>query len=335
MIYLKTPDFWYRPQIKIFPALLTPIEWAVTRVIEARSYKHHYAWKAPVPVLCCGNMTTGGTGKTTVVIDFARRLILRGKIPHILTRGYKGRYIREHLVNRQYDTVYDVGDEALLLAEYCPVWVGTDRVKTARAAINAGADCLLMDDGFQNPGLYKTFSLLIVDGITGVGNGHILPAGPLREKVDQALTRASALLLVDKDLTAFATYITQQKKQNLPIYRGYWRQSKELLDLKGKNCIAFAGIGRPKKFFLGLQKAGIFLQQTISYPDHYYYKRRDIDFLATLAYKYNSILVTTPKDTVRLPSSFRQYVKTVGVTLYWNNPTDPEHILDTLLGTKT
>ncbi len=332
MIYLRTPAFWYHSQVKFFPTLLTPIEWGITRITEAWSYKHHYAWKAPVPVLCCGNITTGGTGKTTIVIDFAKRLILRGKNPHILTRGYKGRYIHERLVNRQYDTAYDVGDEALLLAEYCPVWIGADRVKTARAAINAGADCLLMDDGFQNPGLYKTFSLLIVDGITGIGNGHVLPVGPLREKVDQALTRASALLIVGKDLTDFTSYVIQHKKQNLPIYRGCWQQSKKVIDLEGKSCIAFAGIGRPKKFFSALNNAGIFLQKTISYPDHYYYKRRDMDFLITLAYKYNSTLVTTPKDAVRLPPVFRQYVKVVGITLYWNNPTDPEHILDTLLG---
>ncbi|MBO6037626.1 MAG: tetraacyldisaccharide 4'-kinase, partial [Acetobacter sp.] len=142
MIYFKAPTFWYNPQSRFFPTLLTPIEWGVTRVTEARADRHAYAWKAPIPVLCCGNITTGGTGKTTVVIDFAHRLMLRGKTPHILTRGYKGRYTSTHFVNCERDTAYDVGDEALLLAKYCPVWVGADRVKTARAAINAGADCL-------------------------------------------------------------------------------------------------------------------------------------------------------------------------------------------------
>ena len=204
--------------------------------------------------------------------------------------------------------------------------------KTARAAINAGADCLLMDDGFQNPGLHKTFSLLIIDGTTGLGNGRVLPAGPLREKANTAIRRASALLLVDEDLTGFISYITQQKKHILPIYRGYWQQTQEVSSLIGKTCIAFAGLGRPEKFFSGLQKAGVFLQQTISYPDHYYYKKRDIDFLITLAHEYNSLLVTTPKDAVRLPYFFRQQIKEIGVTLHWHNPTIPEHILDTLLG---
>ena len=328
MTLWKAPAFWNMPQAKFLPALLSPLEalvaWGAVRRAEG------VGWKAPVPVLCCGNITVGGTGKTTVVMDLVARLQARGKTPHVLSRGYGGRQTSGQRVDPQHHTARDVGDEPLLLATCCPVWVGSDRVVTARAAIAAGADCLVMDDGFQNPGLEKTLSLLVVDGVTGLGNGHVLPAGPLRERPEQALARASAVLLIGKDQTGFAA---SPLMAGTPLYQGDLRQTSEVRQLEGKACVAFAGLGRPEKFFSGLRAAGVVPVQTISYPDHYYYRKRDMRHLLAVARSMGACLVTTPKDAVRLPAVFRQQVVEVGVELVWPDPAAPEKLLDLLLET--
>ena len=150
-------------------------------------------WQAPVPVVCCGNVTVGGAGKTTLVLDLAQRL--SGRDVHILLRGYGGASRGVHRVAPD-DPVSLVGDEALLLAQVAPTWTSADRAASARAAIGAGAKILLMDDGLQNPTLTKTGSILVIDGRTGFGNGRVLPAGPLREPVAAAAARCQAAVLI-------------------------------------------------------------------------------------------------------------------------------------------
>lgn len=322
----RPPRFWSDPQARVLPRLLAPVAALVAACAENRQKKA--GWKAPVPVLCCGNLTTGGTGKTTVVLDLVTRLKARQVKVHALTRGYGGRIRTATQVDLARHSARDVGDEALLLARHCPTWVGGDRAASARAAIAAGATCLIMDDGFQNPGLHKDISLLVVDGVVGLGNGHVLPAGPLRETPARALARASAVLLIGADQTGF---LTRYAGQMPPVLQASLRTGDDVQALRGQRCIAFAGLGRPSKFFDGLRQAGVEPLQCLAFPDHYFYKDRDMTHLATLARQANAQLVTTPKDTVRFSPAFRQQIRTVGVGLVWQESLAPETLLDGLL----
>ncbi|WP_373270325.1 tetraacyldisaccharide 4'-kinase [Acetobacter malorum] len=323
---MQPPRFWSDPQAKVFPWLLSPLAALVAACAEKRQKKA--GWKAPVPVLCCGNLTTGGTGKTTVVLDLVARLKKRKIAVHALTRGYGGRIKTATQVDLARHSARDVGDEALLLAQQCPTWVGGDRAESARAAVAAGATCLIMDDGFQNPGLHKDISLLVVDGVVGLGNGHVLPAGPLRESPAAALARASAILLIGPDQTGF---LAQYGGMVPDVVRADLQTAPEVQALKEARCIAFAGLGRPSKFFDGLRQAGVNPVRCLAFPDHYFYKDRDMTHLATLARQADAQLVTTPKDTVRFPPVFRKQLTTVGVGLLWQSEAAPEALLDQLL----
>ena len=188
------PRFWRRDGV--LPRLLSPFA-AVTAAVTARRVTRP-GWHAPVPVICCGNVTVGGAGKTTVALDLGARLVARGQTVHFLLRGYGGTVRGPHRVAAG-DTAAEVGDEALLLAAVAPTWIGADRVASARAAVAAGAEVLVLDDGLQNPGLHKDLSLLVVDGTSGFGNGRVLPAGPLREPVAAGAARCQAAVLIGPD----------------------------------------------------------------------------------------------------------------------------------------
>lgn len=322
------PRFWLRPEARFLPVLLSPLAKVVAGCAARR--QKAVGWLAPVPVLCCGNLTTGGTGKTTVVLDLMARLQTQGIKVHALTRGYKGTLKGPVRVTSQH-TAQDVGDEALLLAHQGPTWVGGDRAATAQAAVKSGAQCLIMDDGFQNPTLRKTLSLLVVDGTVGLGNGHVMPAGPLREEITAGLKRASAVLVIGEDQTDFL----ERYAEYLPPKAVYTARLEttvtDLLPNKAGPHIAFAGLGRPSKFFDGLRGGGIQLLRAIAFPDHYRYQSKDIKSLLSLAEIHNAELVTTPKDAVRLPSWFRQRVKVVNVALQWDDSSAPEKLLHTLM----
>ncbi|MGO3517926.1 MAG: tetraacyldisaccharide 4'-kinase [Acetobacter cibinongensis] len=322
------PRFWLRPDARFLPLLLTPLAKVVANCAAKR--QQGAGWLAPVPVLCCGNLTTGGTGKTTVVLDLMARLQAQGIDVHVLTRGYKGR-LKGPVRVTSHHTARDVGDEALLLAHQGPTWVGGDRAATAQAAVKSGAQCLIMDDGFQNPTLHKTLSLLVVDGAVGLGNGHVMPAGPLREGITAGLKRASVVLVIGKDQTGFL----ERYSDHLPPKSVYTATLEtmvsDLLPNKAGPYIAFAGLGRPSKFFDGLSGAGIQVLKAIAFPDHYRYQSKDMKYLLSLAETHHAELVTTPKDAVRLPNWFRQRVKVVNVALSWDDPSAPENLLHTLM----
>ncbi|MDE2581170.1 MAG: tetraacyldisaccharide 4'-kinase, partial [Rhodospirillales bacterium] len=193
----RAPRFWdAEVGGGALPALLAPLAALVAAATARRVARP--GWRAPVPVLCVGNATVGGAGKTTVALDLAARLARAGRTPHVLLRGYRGtmRGVRRVAPG---DSAALVGDEALLLAEVAPTWVGADRAASARAAVAAGAGALVMDDGLQNPGLVKDVALLVIDGGFGFGNGRVLPAGPLREPVAAAAARCAAAVLIGED----------------------------------------------------------------------------------------------------------------------------------------
>jgi tetraacyldisaccharide 4'-kinase len=317
---VRPPEFWQRDGM--LPRLLAPAA-AVTAAITARRVARP-GWRAAVPVICCGNVTVGGTGKTTLALDLGVRLIAQGKRMHFLLRGYGGSVRGPHRVTAG-DTVAQVGDEALLLAALAPTWIGGDRVAGARAAVAAGAEALVLDDGLQNPGLHKDLSLLVVDGAAGFGNGRVLPAGPLREPVATAAARCHATVLIGADATGVAAMLPP------PVLRAGLRPGTEVATLVGRRVLAFAGIGRPEKFFAMLANAGVIVVGTMPFADHHPYSATDLRLVTGEATRLGAVPVTTPKDVVRLPAAIRERIGVVGVSLAWDEPAALDALLTAVL----
>jgi len=271
--------------------------------------------RAPIPVLCVGNLTAGGAGKSPMVAALMQRLSDRGVLAHIVSRGYGGRTKGPHLVDYETDSVADVGDEPLMLSSYGPVWVSRDRAAGARAAAEAGAKMVILDDGFQNPGLVKDASIIMVDAGQGFGNGRVIPSGPLREPVAEGLDRADLTVLVGDDQAREATLRAWPILREKPLLGASLNPRKTGLSLEKVRVIAFAGIGRPEKFFQTVRDMGAVISATHGFADHQVYDRKILQRLVREARDTNAILVTTEKDAVRLPQAFRDQAFTVPICL--------------------
>lgn len=312
----SAPEFWTRPGLAA--QLLEPLAWAHAAAGTARRALVTSA-RAPVPVVCVGNLVAGGAGKTPVVLSLARRLAARGARPHLLSRGYGGRLTGPVAVDRPRHDADMVGDEALLLAVAAPTWIARDRVAGAAAAAQAGADIVILDDGFQNPHLAHDLALLVIDGSYGVGNGRVMPAGPLREPLAAALARADAVVLMGNDEAGIA-----QRLGAVPVLRAALAPTAP--PPKGP-IVAFAGIGRPAKFFRTLTDARCRVVACEAFPDHHRYQAGEVARLEAAARAAGARLVTTEKDWVRLPAAWRARVEAVAVAVRWEN----EAALDALL----
>jgi tetraacyldisaccharide 4'-kinase len=268
-----------------------------------------------VPVFCAGNATAGGTGKTTLALDLGARLRKRGVPFAFLTRGYGGRAGDVLRVDPSRHDSVSVGDEALLLAALAPTWVAPDRAASARAAIADGAGALVLDDGLQNSTLHKDASFLVIDGETGFGNGRCIPAGPLREPVAVAASRCRAAVLIGPDRRrALATLAS-----DLPVLRASLQPAGEIAAIAHGRALAFAGIGRPGKFFDMLEAAGIALVSRRPFPDHHRYTSAEIEGLLAEAARLGAVAVTTPKDAARLTAAQASRIRTVGVQIAWED----------------
>ncbi len=304
---MRPPEFWNyrdgRDSAPMLRLLLTPFSW-ITAWAAARRITQTDSYDAGIPVICVGNATLGGTGKTPVAIYLLKSLRRLGINAVGLTRGYGGLEKGPIPVNQKH-TAVDVGDEPLLLARHGPVWVAAGRDDGARAARSHGAQAIIMDDGHQNPLLQKTLSLMVVDAETGFGNGCVFPAGPLRENLNASLTRADAIILMKPSPDfEISDDLARQIKGHIviPAYLAPAAPTP-----KGK-LYAFAGIGRPNKFFDSLRRHGGDIVEEIPYADHYKYKTQDIENLFALASEYGAALITTEKDYVRLPKGYRKGV---------------------------
>jgi tetraacyldisaccharide 4'-kinase len=308
---MRAPGFWQHGGWQA--DLLSPFE-SLTALLTARRVGRP-GWAAPVPVLCCGNATVGGSGKTPLTLDILTRLRGRGVDAHALTRGHGGAARGAIRANPARHTAADIGDEALLLAGAAPCWVGADRAAAARAAIAAGARALIMDDGLQNATLRKTFSFLVIDGSYGFGNGRMLPAGPLRESVQAAAARCGAAVLIGSDFTGALNALPH----TLPVLRARMVPGAAMRALSGKKIVAFAGIGRPEKFFSTLAEAGMTPVEKLSFADHHPYTIGDLDSLRSRA--TGAALVTTTKDFARIPNALRHGITPLAASLAWDNET--------------
>ena len=312
---MKQPGFWSRSPDSpgIMATLLRPLA-ALYAAGTARRLTQD-AYRASVPVICIGNINIGGTGKTPTAIALLSRLQDQGHQPHIVSRGYGGRLEGPVQVKEREHSAADVGDEPLLLAAFAPTWVSRDRAKGVQAAERAGASVILLDDGFQNPSVAKDVSIVVVDATTGFGNGRVIPAGPLREPVETGLSRADIVLTIGNQ-TAQSQFERQWGKQiATPRTQGTLEPLQTGMDWAGQDFLAFAGIGKPAKFFATLQGLGANLLRTESLDDHQPLSDALMKRLELEATALNAQLVTTEKDAVRLPPAFRSRVLTLPVRL--------------------
>ena len=314
---MQAPKFWDKKESKL-AKILSPFASIYAWVVARRLEKAH-PYQAKMPVICVGNISVGGTGKTPVCLALLKLLCEHKKTPWFLNHGYHAAQ-QSIVVDVHTHTALDVGDEALLLAESAPTIVDSARARGAQLAEKRGASLLIMDDGFQNPSLVKTFSFVVVDGTKGFGNERVLPAGPLREPILKGLKRADALILVGKDNWGVQKYLSRNQV-DLPVLSGHFiPDAEDLKKLQGKPVCAFAGLGNPNKFFNMLTQNGVQLIQTQSFPDHYFYTRFDIEDLK----KKNPgvLLATTSKDWVKISPEMRNGLVQVKGHCEFDNPAD-------------
>jgi tetraacyldisaccharide 4'-kinase len=323
---MRAPEFWrVRSGLS---AILAPFG-KIYALAGAAHRRFTTPWRAPVPVICVGNLVAGGAGKTPVAIAIAAILQERGNTVHFLSRGYGGSMSGPVRVEPEVHTAQQVGDEPLLLARVAPTLVAKDKVAGAKAAISDGADIIIMDDGFQNPNVSKTLSLLVVDGGYGFGNERVMPAGPLREPLNDGVSRANAIILMGADTTGAADAV-RRIDPDKPIFDARLAPLSSAQRYVGAKVLAFAGIGRPEKFFQTLKDLGCDIVATRAFPDHYDYTPDDIAMLVETAADQNATLITTSKDFQRAPEDARPLIEVLDVVVEWRDPDAIESLLSTV-----
>jgi tetraacyldisaccharide 4'-kinase len=310
---MRAPEFWQRRGLPA--ALLSPLGalYGLSVAFKARFAK---PLDPQVPVICVGNLTAGGSGKTPIAIAIADMLRAKGHRPYFLTRGYGGSERGPALATRGHSAEV-MGDEALLLARTAPTIVARNRAAGARLVREKGATVLVMDDGHQNFSLRKCLSLVVVDAETGFGNGLQIPAGPLREPVAQGLARADAVILVGDGMPGLQDF-------RGPVLRAHLKADGAAF--AGKSVFAFAGIGRPEKFVASLEDSGAVVTGSCFFADHHAYGENEILELRAVA--GDAVLVTTEKDFVRLSMSAREGIRVLKIAATFDDASAMDRLLD-------
>jgi len=309
---MKAPSFWYKKHSLISKVLL-PISALYflagkIRKINAKPYQ------SKIPVICIGNITAGGAGKTPTCLAILKIIKEANKNanPVFVTRGYGGKEKNVIKVDLKKYSSIDVGDEAILLAQKAPCFVGRDRAKAIKMA-EKEASHIIIDDGMQNPFFKPAISIMVIDGKAGFGNEHLIPAGPLRESLKNALSHIDFAILIGDDAHNISNRITKS------IFRAHLKPLLQKSFALNPNVLAFAGIGRPEKFYDSCKDAGLSVEKTQSFPDHHVFSFKELQTLEKTAIKDNLQLITTAKDYVRLPKSFQNKVSVLNIELIFDN----------------
>jgi tetraacyldisaccharide 4'-kinase len=319
---MRPPEFWSRndPTSRAIAAMLSPLGFFQATSV-ARKHRRQNSYRSRAKVICVGNLTVGGSGKTPVAIALAQMVQATDAAVVFLTRGYGRRSSEAICIDVAKHDAATVGDEALLLARIAPTVVARNREEGARLAERQGAEIIVMDDGHQNFTLAKDLALVVVDGESAFGNGRIIPAGPLREGIRQGLDRADAVIVMGDGLPPLSGFAR-------PVLRA---QLVSDLHFKGRQLIAFAGIGRPDKFFATLRAQGAQLVETHAFADHHVYATADIAMLRDRAQKSGAGLITTEKDLVRLDAKDRDGIAALPVHAIFDDPAAAARLLAPLL----
>lgn len=331
---MREPRFWSRevdPKSReaapVMRMLLSPLAWAYAEVTRRK-----IAGADPVSVsatvICVGNLTAGGTGKSPVVADLRQRIESKyGLRAATLSRGYKGKLKGPLKVDIAQHGASDVGDEPLMLAATGESWIGADRAEAGKAMSEAGVDVIIMDDGHQNPGLAKDFTFIVVDSHAGFGNGFVIPKGPLREPVIAGLQRADAIIVMGDGQEPAILH-----DRNLPLFRG-------AINAKHKpsadRYVGFAGIGRPEKFFDTLEQLGVDLRDSVPFPDHHVFSESDVRYLRRLAQDHGANLITTEKDYVRMSDQMRQDIEYLPIMVQFDLEPELDKLLADVINART
>ena len=307
---IKTPEFWNNKGVASTALLPLATIWATATHLRDRLAKQV---SADLPVICIGNLTAGGTGKTPLVSLLYDQLTEAAKSPVIMSRGYGGSQKGPLWVDGMLHTAADCGDEPLMLAEGRDVIIGRDRVLAAQAISNRGIhDIILMDDGLQHPYLAKDMTIGVFDGSAGIGNGRLLPAGPMRVAFDDGVASLDIAFINGDD----EHDLTKAINGRVPIMTGNVVADPTIIaDLGDAPLLAFAGIGRPQRFFRTIEKVGGNLVQSLAFADHHPYTQSDLTRLQEDAIRLGASLITTQKDWIRLPSEWRERISFLPITM--------------------
>ena len=309
---IKTPHFW--TELSWQSVILFPVSY-IWRFGHYAQQKILNTKETEIPVICVGNLTVGGSGKTPVVITLCRFLSGIGKSTSILTRGFGGKEKGPIFVSTNLHQSLDVGDEPLMMAHSLDVCVSRNRPLGANHILDKKKyDCIVMDDGLQNPTLKKDLNIAVFDGKFGIGNGFLLPAGPMRQKLEVGIQNIDLVIFNGKDETGLG----QKIPPHIPIFTGELQPDEEIVEkMKNRRVYGFAGIGNPSRFFKTLNDIGADLVGEAHFADHHPYTDADLTQLYEEAMQSGAELVTTQKDWMRLPSDWRDRVLTVPVRIHF------------------
>ncbi len=328
----EAPPFWWeKPDWRA--CALSPLSF-VYGLVAGRRMKSGRREKIDAPILCVGNFTVGGSGKTPVAIALAKEARRMGRVPGFLSRGHGGSFSGVHIVDAEHDSARHVGDEPLLLARHAPVAVSPNRVAGAgRLMKERGCDFLIMDDGFQSARIHIDYALVVVDARYGVGNGRVIPAGPLRARIRDQLLFADAVLKMGGGTAADAV-VRSAARAGKPIFQAHTRPRGRKA-FAGRRFLAFVGIGHPEKFFDTIAQAGGTAVLTRAFPDHHFYAGDELNELAATAQAAELRLVTTAKDAVRLrhdaPAGFLDSLDVLEIDTVFDTGQTPERIIEQTL----